>query len=1192
MSDVSDLAALAARRLAETVAAQRRASDPATSAWVSANAGAGKTHVLKMRVLRLLLAGTAPSRILCLTYTKAAAAEMSARVFADLARWAAAGDEPLRSAVSDLLGRAPDDIELTRARQLFALAVETPGGLKVQTIHAFCEKLLQRFPLEAGVVPGFRILDDELAAEIRAEAIADALGRAVSQPDSRAGRALTVITSRTQGEGFDDLVRAALAERDWLAAAAAIGEPVDATRDDDALERAYRTALGARADVAAAELEAEMAAVLDEAEMRRFAGQLAEGTKTDAGLGAALLAAARAGSPSERVAALATVFLTQAGEPRSDARFITKKLRAADPGMTDRMTAARDRFAILARESVALKVAEASTALAVLADEVMRRFEDGKAARAALDFDDLVILTARLLSGSAEAAWVLFKLDGGLDHILVDEAQDTSEVQWRVVQALADEFFSGAGQTDAVRTIFAVGDEKQSIYSFQGAAPEKFRATGAEFGNAAARAGLALASVPLELSFRTVEPLLAAVDRVFADAARTPGVGGAGAVVRHHARRLGQAGLLEIWPTDKPDTIEDTAAFDPLEEIAAGTPVARLAARIADTIAGWLADGERLTSADRPIRPGDVIILLRKRHPFGPAMVAALKARGIPVAGADRIRLTQQIAVQDLLALASFLVLPEDDLALASLLKSPLFDLDDDDLIRLAPGRPGSLWSSLLAAAADDRRYENVATRLKRWRARADFLPPFEFLAWLIDSEGVRSAMLTRLGPEAADAIDELVNLALAYDESAPPSLQGFLAWLASGEREIKRDLEHGRDEVRVMTVHGAKGLEAPIVFLPDTCSAPTGGRPSPVVTLHEAPSPTGLAWAIKGASGIPAIEEARETERRLASEEHQRLLYVAMTRPRDRLYVAGFEGAKGRPRDCWYDLIVDGLEDCLERREHADGAAVMVLQSAQSASPEPASDLSKGTTAGEPLPDWAMRPAPRETGLAVPLAPSRLAPLESDDEGEPVERPRAAAEGPREPRFPTPATLVTGNRFLRGTLTHALLQHLPALPRESWTEAAHRLLDQRAKELSPTVRADIAREALAVLCDPAFADVFGPGSRAEVAIAAAIPHPGGRAAPLRIAGQIDRMVMRDSDVLIVDFKTNRPPPAVPEDVADAYVLQLAAYRLAVSKLAGVRAVRAALVWTDGARLMELPAALLDRGETELWALAGARLDG
>ena len=1182
----------ATRRFAETVAAQRRASDPTASAWVSANAGAGKTHVLKMRVLRLMLSGTAPSRLLCLTYTKAAAAEMSARVFTDLARWAAADDDELQRHVAELLGRPPTDDELARARQLFALAVETPGGLKVQTIHAFCEKLLQRFPLEAGVAPGFRILDDELAAEVRGTAIEGALRRAVAEPTSRVGRALATIAARTQGEAFDGLVREAIGRRDWLIAAAAIGDPIEAARDDCALERAYRTALGARADVDPSNLGAEMAALLDPAEMRRFAAQLAEGGKTDADLAEGLRTAALASDIDARVAALRDVFMTKSGEPRSDQRFITKKLRTADPGMADRMTTARDTFTRLARECDALAVAEASAALAILGDEVMQRFEAGKAARAALDFDDLVARTARLLANSSEAAWVLYKLDGGLDHILVDEAQDTSDVQWRVVRALAAEFFSGAGASDASRTIFAVGDEKQSIYSFQGAAPEKFRGTGAEFRRAAERAGRALAEVPLELSFRTVQPVLAAVDRVFADAGRTPGVGGAGAVVRHHARRLGQAGLVEIWPTEAADVVEASDAFDPLDEAAVGTPVSRLAARIADTIAAWLKNGERLVSADRPVRPGDIIVLLRKRQPFGPAMVAALKARGIPVAGADRIRLTQQIAVQDLMALAAFLVLPEDDLALANVLKSPLFDFDDDDLIRLAPGRKGALWAALLAATGTDRRYDAAATRLKRWRARADFLPPFEFLAWLLDSEGVRPAMLARLGPEAADAIDELVNLALTYDEDAAPSLQGFLAWLEAGEREIKRDLEHGRDEVRVMTVHGAKGLEAGIVFLPDTCSGPTGGRLSPIVSLADEATPTARAWAVKGAKGLAAIDAARDAERRRATEEHQRLLYVAMTRARDRLYVTGFEGSKGRPAGCWYELVSSALGDMLERRPRGEHI-VQVFEAQQTAPPEAAAMLGHGAVVAEPLPAWATRAAPREAGVAVPLAPSRLAPLDADEDGEPVERPPAAGvTAPREPKSAAPGMLAAGNRFLRGTLTHALLEHLPALPRDTWPDAARRLLDARASDLPRSLRAEIARETLVVLADPAFGDVFGAHSRAEVAIAAEIEQPSGRGPPLRIAGQIDRLVMRERDVLIVDFKTNRPPPLTTGEVADAYVLQLAAYRLALSRLAGGRPVRAALLWTDGPRLMELPADLLDRGERELWALAGARLDG
>ena len=247
-------------------------------------------------------------------------------------------------------------------------------------------------------------------------------------------------------------------------------------------------------------------------------------------------------------------------------------------------------------------------------------------------------------------------------------------------------------------------------------------------------------------------------------------------------------------------------------------------------------------------------------------MVSALKARGIGVAGADRLMLTEQIAVQDLVALGDFLFLPDDDLALASVLKSPLFGLDDDDLMALARGRKGSLWERVAHPRAAKRPLRSVAETLQRWRTRSERLPPFEFYSAILDGEGGRARMLARLGPEAADAIDEFLNLALAYDDSAPPSLQGFLAALREEQREIKRDMEQGRNEVRVMTVHGAKGLEAPIVFLPDTCTTRSARPANGLLVLDDAVRPSAVPppflWPVKGTSKVDAVQQRQGADR------------------------------------------------------------------------------------------------------------------------------------------------------------------------------------------------------------------------------------------------------------------------------------------------------------------------------------------
>ncbi|MGD9670994.1 MAG: double-strand break repair helicase AddA [Hyphomicrobiaceae bacterium] len=1202
---------------------QARAADPATSAWVSANAGTGKTHVLTRRVLRLLLAGTAPERILCLTYTKAAAAEMSTRVFAELGFWVTKPADELRAGLVKLLGREPSPEEICRARTLFARAIETPGGFKVQTIHAFAERLLQRFPLEAGVTPGFTIIDDVVARQLMREATDDMLSEATDTPNKPLGGALRSTIAFAADESFDELLRAALAKKDWIERIVRIyGDDGRGNLRDPFTAAApfYRQAFSIGPGETQGSIDDERALILTPHAAEHAAQVLCASDKpTDNRLGQALAQAARSASDAERIACFAEALLTKEGNPRSDKQFVTKGVRETELGLTDQLCSARDRFAELTAKHRALDAIDATLALMRLADAVLTRYARLKARRAALDFEDLIRHTASLLRVSGSAEWVLYKLDGGLDHILVDESQDTSPEQWRIVEALAAEFFAGAGARapdardtsgDArpqQRTLFAVGDEKQSIYSFQGARPEEFARMGTAFRKRAEAARVAWENIPLTLSFRTVAPVLEAVDRVFADHRNTPGLAanasrtaGANPVatpVVHAAHRIGHAGLVEVWDVEKAAEAQGHDPWAPAETDGFDDtpPAVRLANRIAERIEQMVVNGEELLSEGRPITPGDILILVRKRHPFARPMVAALKARRIPVAGADRLSLADQTAVQDLIALADFLTLPEDDMALANVLKSPLFGFDDDQLLAIAHGRSGTLWKALLQRRSDSSAFEEAAELLREWRRRADFLPPFEFLAGVLDRDGMRRRLLARLGPEAADSIDELLNLAIAFDDSAPPSLTGFLTWLRESNREIKRDMEHGRDEVRVMTVHGAKGLEAPVVFLPDTCSTSSVGRSASLYPLATPPAPKdtppAFVWQIKGAGQLPPIAAGREAVKERDREERNRLLYVAMTRARDRLYVAGFDGKQKRSPESWYDLVRNGLDGLLKPFEDDSGRSVFRFESRQMVEAKtPDSKLTQAHPAVL-LEEWATSAAPREPQLTMPLAPSRLAPYDVDDAGEPVAPPPTARTQADEPPATRPAARTAGNRFLRGTLTHALLKHLPDFPADAWEQAAAAFVATRGRELPPAVRNSIVRETLAVLTSSEFAPLFGPQSRAEVAIAAEIPRPDGRGPALKLNGQIDRLAVHADVVYIIDYKTNRPPPNEASQVADAYVLQLAAYRLALAQMFPQKLLRAAILWTDGPRLLEISDTMLATYERRLWDLDATNLD-
>lgn len=1233
------------RLLEPTDIAQARASRPDASVWVSANAGAGKTHVLKMRVLRLLLSGAEPSRILCLTYTNAAAAEMAQRVFAELATWATLSATGLEATLHQLIGRVPTPEETARARQLFARVIEAPGGLTIKTIHGFCERLLQRFPLEAGLAPGFETLDDQTALALQKAAMSETLIAATRGTDSTLSESLRTAIAFAAEERFVDVMRAtldsrvrsALAEMVAFASAYAAADP-----GADLIDLYLRAKLNVSKKATPQTIAAQIAALLSNDDLSYAAQVLDGGSTTDRKLAAALTLARKSASERVRNAHLETAFLTKDGAPRSD-RYITKAIREAEPGLCQRLDEVRDRLFELKRDLVTVRAITATRAILNLASHIHANYDRHKAHAAALDFDDLIARAAALLSGEGNAAWVLFKLDGGIDHILVDEAQDTSLRQWKIVQALAGEFFAGSDTRDGPRTIFGVGDEKQSIYSFQGAAPKMFAQAGDRLGGQAIASGSEFFRIPLTLSFRTTKPILDAVDQVFADPARTPGVGKPDAQVEHSALRIGEAGCVEVWPLEVAEASEPAPTFDPLADAPPSSPHVRIAQRIARQIRHWLDEKTLLESKGRPIEAGDIMVLLRRRKPLGPILVSELKRLSIPVAGADRLALTDHIAVKDLIAVADFVTLPEDDLTLATLLKSPLFERDDDDLTALAPKRKASLWSALIQAAKTDPRYAEIVETLKRWRAIADRKPPYEFFSQLLDAPAAhrpeltyRQCILRRLGPDATDPLDEFLEHALSFDDTDIPSLQGFAHWMRASAFEIKRDMEHGADQVRIMTAHGAKGLEANIVFLPDTTGDPRRSPSNPFIDLTEAEEDEtanadaesdeepakipALFWPVAKSSAVPPVAAAKEVRTNADIAESNRLLYVAMTRARDRLYIAGIapktnnknaDKAPSAPPNSWYRLIEEGLDGKLQAAHDPFGNPVARIETPQEIdSPRPTQET--GSAAAPPsLPDWARTRVTPEPQRLIPIQPSRLSTLEVDDYGDPLERrgpatpmietgdglPAPSSPFDAEPPAPAASTgrqtsgdgVAPGDpnfRFLRGNITHALLQHLPGLEPPQRRSAAQHYVDVQGLGLSPRARQSLVGEVLALLDSPQFADAFGPDSRAEVPLIAEIPSPSGTGPSLKISGQIDRLVITDSAVMVIDFKTNRAAPQMAGEIPEAYLLQLAAYRCALQAIYPGRQVNSALLWTSVPRLMAVTNETLDAYVPKLWAAA------
>ncbi len=1147
-------------RVAEAAANQRRALQPAESVWVAASAGTGKTKVLTDRLLALMLDGTDPGHILCLTFTRAAAAEMANRINQRLAAWTTLPPGRLAEELVELTGRFPQEHEIARARQLFARILDVPGGAKIATIHAFCQSLLRRFPLEAGVPPEFAVLDERSAGEALAEASEAVINaaRAETQPDLAA--ALAIVARYAPEERFIELMSALAAERGKLGAALAQG--------DKALHRRLCAALAVPRDASTESLIAAFCAAGpteqarglkahgDEAGLRAAAAFLAEGSPTDRERGAVI--ARWCANPGQRPGLLdpyIAAFLTEKGEIRQT--LITKpaavKALPADPCAV--LQAEGERILHFKAERAGVAMIEATGALIRLGDALLRAYERRKRLHGLLDYDDLVLKAQQLLRRPGVAPWVLFKLDGGLDHILIDEAQDTNPEQWTIIAALAEEFFAGEGAGERVRTVFAVGDAKQSIYSFQRADPRDFVKMRRHFEARVAAANQAWSVVPLEISFRAAEPLLQAVDAVFRHADAADGVALDGRPIRHVAARAGQAGLVELWPPILPEPDEPPDPAIPGNRPA--EPQARLARAIAATIARWLATGERLEARGRALRPGDVMVLVRRRNAFVRELLGALKQADVPVAGSDRLVLANEMAVQDLMALGRFLLLPEDDLTLAAVLKGPLFGLSEEELFVLAYDRgEATLWSRLRRFAPEYPPMGAAAERLRELLARADFVPPFELYAEILGAGGGRRAMLERLGPEAADPIEEFLALALAYEREHVPSLQGFLRWLASGDIEVKRDFgERQRDEVRILTVHGAKGLEAPVVFLPDTMQLPD----RQVAMLWSEAEGLPL-WRPRHDLAAPFYLAERDVLRRRQLQEYRRLLYVALTRAQDRLYVCGWQTRNPvREAPSWHALCHAGwsgiatplpfdTRPLIGTRDGWRGDALR-LTTAQTAPPARDRPLAGARPLG-PMPGWVLTPPPPEPSPPKPLLPSR-------------------PSGP-EPATLSPLPIAGRDRFKRGLLVHRLLQSLPELPEPERAAAARRFLALPLHGLGAATQAEICAETLAVIADPALAELWGPDAQAEVPVVGLV---GNHA----LSGQIDRLVVTPERVLIVDYKTVRPSPATDDAVPAIYLQQLATYGAALARIYPGRRIECALLWTDGPRLMVVSPALLAR---------------
>ncbi|MBB42725.1 MAG: double-strand break repair helicase AddA [Rhodospirillaceae bacterium] len=1127
--------------LEEAQCAQDRASDPHYSVWVGASAGTGKTKVLTDRVLSLLLEGTPPHKILCLTFTRASAAEMSNRINRILSQWAISTDNFLCNEIEKLVGDTVNFETLKRARGLFRNVLETPGGMKIQTLHSFCESLLARFPLEAGIAPHFTVMDEREAKEAYSEAQTKILSAAVSGNEALS-EAIECLAYYLDNQRFSDIMRSLLSERSRLSKVfAKISGPATGA------EVYRRMNVGKDQTQTSVTRAACLDKKLDKIAIKDAATVMLHSTTATNQKRGKIIADWLSNNGTKRVEQFnvykhAFIGKTTGCEYKT---ILTKKLAEKFPEKEEVLQKEAKRLLQVVEKLNAVVTAEATTALLTVCSFLYQEYEEWKNRHGRLDYDDLVIKARTLFEKSGGASWVLYKLDEGIDHILLDEAQDTNPDQWAVVAALAQEFFSGDSARDLNRTIFAVGDTKQSIYSFQRAEPAAFERMRRHFRDKVTAINRQWDDVSLKVSFRSTEPILNVVDKVFSQDPASDGVIKQ-EQLRHIVHRAGEGGYVEMWPPVAPvDQTEDRPWELPIIRRNYLQPAVRLAKTIAGQIDFWLRNKEILESQGRPIRPGDIMVLVRRRGGFVDHLVRELKALRIPVAGIDRMILGEQLSVLDLIALGEFLLLPEDDLNLATVLKGPLFGLTDDDLFVFASERGNrTLWQSFTINSEENPRYKIAFSELSDLLSRADFVPPYELFADVLTKRTGRKKIVARLGLDALDPIDEFLAHALSYEKRGPASLQGFIQSVSTDSEDVKRDLEEGtRDEVRIMTVHGSKGLQAPIVFLPDTITKPK--RPREVFwTNDDFP-----LWAPSAENAVGLAAEARDAAFKKQDQEYRRLLYVALTRAEDRLTVCGWETHQRSSVDNWYSLVKKAMQQFSVPMDltvysragwRGTGFKVSVLQT------EEVETSNKG---GEPHgeavvpPEWMLHPPPPEECSVETLAPSLL----EEDLNIPS----------------SPTSSIEESRFKRGLIIHKLLQYLPEVSLEQRQTATLKYLGNPIHGLTLNQQNAIANEIFSIIQDPQYASVFSLKSRAEVPITGLI-------GASKVSGKVDRLVVGRREILIIDYKSKRFPPQNTDEVPINYLKQMAAYRAVLEKIWPQRKVSCAILWTIEPRIMML----------------------
>lgn len=1106
---------------------QMSAADPGMSVWVEASAGTGKTKVLSDRVLRLLLNKVEPQKILCLTYTKAAAVEMNERIAKRLSNWSVISEEKLKKEISGLLGpdfsANPQQSVLDYSRTLFAQLLDTPGGMKIQTIHSFCQDILKRFPLEAAISPYFEVLDDRNAKEILQNIKLDLLKNIENPQNQELGQAVIYLTQNISEYRFPEVMNMITVNRGKINALLK-----KYNNDISFLISLLEQKLGVSIGTSCEELKKEFLTRIDINSLKFMTTALLSGTKTDVSR-AEILSSVATDLPSpDLYDRYCSVFLTSEGEIR--AKLATKDVVKKYPEVLEVLNQEAQNLLATQNKILSLSVLKTTAAVLHIAKNIIDNYNSYKEIYAVLDYEDLILTTRHLLEDSNVADWVLFKLDGGIDHILIDEAQDTSPNQWAIIRALTQEFFAGLGtrnEEELPRSVFVVGDRKQSIYSFQGADPQEFDKMCHYFQERIQN----FSKVQLDVSFRSTKAVMDCVNTLFEDEIAKQGVIAANEHINHLPYRLGEGGVVEILPLIKEDksiSSDYNWRLPTVREQKVSLPN-QLARLIASNIKDMVESGQILASQQRPVRYGDFMFLVQQRNVLVEEFVRACKSMGVKVAGVDKLKLLEQISVQDLISLGHFLLLPSDDLSLAEVLKSPIFGLDDNDLFQLCYERRDTLFSNLLK----HKDYISVAEKLKVLLNMVGYARPFELFSYVLITMGGRKNFISRMGSEVEDILDEFINLTLIFEQNHTPCLQSFISWISQDEVIIQKEMEQGKDDtVKIMTVHGSKGLQAPIVILADTTRVKNKADKSEFLWDDDA-----VYFPPSASCYNDVCKNIKSRNLQADFDEYRRLLYVALTRAEDRLYIAGFTKDADANEQSWYKLLENNIKSNVSLPED-DKRIVYAIE--QENNVEKSEDISENFNIC--LDDYAeiLSPALVEDSLTKPFLPSH-----GEDETDVVASP----------------LLDEGNFYKRGTVIHKLLQYISNLDFSHRQSASQIFLKKELPEFSDNEIQSIIREVIDL--SEQYPQIFKPNSMAEVPI---IGEVDGKI----ISAKIDRLVIEKDRIIIVDYKTNRPAARELNEVPQLYLQQLSCYKKLMEKLYPNKKIETYILWTNTCNMMKI----------------------